>query len=145
MGEGIRQRRANPGRQRKALGGGRPAEQKETSMSRAFTRIRRAGTMAGACTALFLGTACASAGDPSAGRPAAPAANRGYPTGLVGQRLAGVQGDVTIPAAPPAVEHPYALTGDETAGYERTNREFTGPTGRWVEVGQGRVWVPPAP
>lgn len=111
-------------------------------MSRLFTRIRRAGTLAGACAALVVGTACASAGDQTARRPAA---DRGYPTGLVGQRLAGVQGNVTLPAAPAVVERPYALTGDETAGYDRTNRDFTGPTGRWVEVGQGRVWVPAAP
>jgi hypothetical protein len=92
---------------------------------------------------MFLGTACASAGDQQARRPAP--ADRGYPTSLVGQRLTGVQGDVYLPAAPPAVERPYALTGDDTANYDRTNRDFTGTTGRWVEAGQGRVWIPAAP
>src|SRR5438270_269936 len=99
-------------------------------MSRPFTRLDRVGATVGTCAALFLGTACASAGDPSS---------------LAGQRLTGDQGDVYIPAAPPAVEHPYSLTGDETANYDRTHRDFTGPTGRWVETGQGRVWVSAAP
>jgi len=59
-----------------------------------------------------------------------------------GTRLTVGQENYTMPALPASASEPnvYALTGDETGA--RTPDIGQGGNGRWIEAGQGRVYIP---
>jgi hypothetical protein len=57
----------------------------------------------------------------------------GLSPSLVGTQISVGQGTYTVPAVPVASQGPYALTGPRSTSTQQ---------GRWIDAGQGRVFLP---
>jgi hypothetical protein len=100
--------------------------------------------------AAMLGAAAGAAGcsSQSGVAPRAQADVGGAQAVAAGTRLTVGQENYTMPALPASASAepaPYALTGDETGAGGRTPDIGQGANGRWIEAGQGRVYIPAAP
>ena len=104
--------------------------------------FRTAVVLAGAAS-MFLGAACATADTQQGSMDSRDASHRVAARQIeAGQSRYMIPGEALVPAGERA---PYALTGHDRSDSDRGMRAFTGPTGRWVQTGQTRTWIPPTP